>query len=36
MAGNAKETERSESLRLNAIEEVFEFYHDSGDEMNTE
>ena len=31
MASDSKE--RSEH---NAIEEVFEFYHDSGDELNTE
>lgn len=33
MASDSKETER---LEKNAIEEVFEFYHDSGDELNTE
>lgn len=33
MASNPKETEKSEH---NAVEEVFEFYHDSGDELNTE
>lgn len=29
----SSETERS---KLNAIEEVFDLYHDSGDELNTE
>ncbi|KAF8808635.1 hypothetical protein BYT27DRAFT_7188600 [Phlegmacium glaucopus] len=33
MASDIKETERSER---NAVEEVFEFYHDSGDELNTD
>lgn len=33
MACNLKEKEGSEH---NAVEEVFEFYHDSGDELNTE
>jgi len=33
MTSNTKETERSEH---NAVEEVFEFYHDSGDELNTD
>jgi len=33
MASNPKETERSEN---SAVEEVFELYHDSGDELNTD
>ena len=33
MASSPKETESSEN---NAVEEVFELYHDSGDELNTE
>ena len=33
MTSDPKETER---LEHNAVEEVFEFYHDSGDELNTE
>jgi hypothetical protein len=33
MDSNSKETDRSEPK---GIEEVFEFYHDSGDELNTE
>ena len=33
MTSDPKEPEKSEH---NAVEEVFEFYHDSGDELNTE
>lgn len=32
-ASDPKEAER---LEHNAVEEVFELYHDSGDELNTE
>lgn len=32
-SSNPKEAEKSEN---NAIEEVFELYHDSDDELNTE